>query len=224
MMRISRSHRRFIGRASVALTLIALVALLAQWLGRGSAIPYQTPPQTVQMRLVEMPPPPSPPPPPPPQQKLMEVEKQPEFTEAPPAEEAPVEQSNEAPPTGPLALDAPGQGPADGFALAGRPGGTGSLGGSGGGGNRFAWYSALVQGRISQALQQQRRLYEAKYEVPALIWIGEDGSVEKVELVESSGTAEIDRLLVRAIESMPRLPQPPPQDMPQPIATRIRAS
>jgi TonB family protein len=81
-----------------------------------------------------------------------------------------------------------------------------------------------VQGRISQALQQQRRLYDAKYTVPVLIWIRADGAIDRVELVESSGKPEIDRLLVRAIESMPKLPQPPPQDMPQPIATRVSAS
>jgi TonB family protein len=222
-MKVSSTLRR-LGLGFAALGGLAVLVLLVQWLMRGSAIPYKTAPQTVQMRLVEMPPPP--PPPPPPEQKMVEVKKVPEFTEQPPPEQqqAPPTAADEPPPQGPLALDVQGQGAADGFGLAGRPGGADTLGTGSGGGSRFGWYSALVQGRISQALQQQRRLYDARYEVPALIWIRPDGSVERVQLIESSGKAEIDRLLVRTIEAMPRLPQPPPHDMPQPIATRISAT
>jgi protein TonB len=223
MMVLSPTLRR-IGIGGIVLALLAAVVLLVQWLGRGSAIPYKAQPQTVQMRLVELPPPP-PPPPPPPEQKMVEVTKQPEFTEQPPQQEQQPQTAADEPPPGPLGLDVAGEGPGDGFALAGRPGGRDVLGSGGGsGGSRFGWYSALLQGRISQALQQQRVLYEARYEVPALIWVAADGAIERVELMESSGKPEIDRLLVRTIEAMPKLPQPPPQDMPQPIATRIRAS
>jgi TonB family protein len=225
---LRQSLRQILRRSLVpgcALALLLVVAtLLVQWLAKGSAIPYKQLPKTVQMRLVELPPPP-PPPPPPPEEKMVEVTKRPEFTEQPPEQQQiPETPVSEAPP-GPPALDAQGQGAADGFGLAGRPGGADMLGGgTAGGGNRFGWYSALLTGRINQALQQQRRLYDARYEVPALIWIGRDGQVERVELIRSSGKPEIDRLLVRTIESMPRLPQPPPQDMPQPITTRISAS
>lgn len=212
---------RRIGIGCAMLMFVVAAVLLVRWLGRGSAIPYKAPPQTVQMRLVELPPPP---PPPPPEQKMVEVTKQPEFTEQPPQQELQPQNTAAQPPPGPLGLDVQGQGAGDGFSLAGRPGGNDVLGGGGGGGNRFSWYSALVQGRISQALQQQRQLYKARYEVPALIWVATDGTIERVQLIESSGTPEIDRLLVRTIESMPKLPQPPPQDMPQPITTRIRAS
>lgn len=221
-MVVSPTLRR-IGTGVAVLTLLVAAVLLVRWLARGSAIPYKAPPQTVQMRIVELPPPP-PPPPPPPEQKMVEVTKQPEFTEQPPQQEQQPQSTADEPPPGPLGLDVQGQGPGDGFSLAGRPGGNEILGGGTGAGNRFGWYSALVQGRISQALQRQRQLYDTRYEVPALIWIAADGTVERVQLIESSGKPEIDRLLVRAIESMPKLPQPPPQDMPQPIATRIRAS
>ncbi|MFC4313795.1 energy transducer TonB [Steroidobacter flavus] len=220
MKTVSPTIRR-IGFGFAVLIFLAGAVLLVRWLGRGSAIPYKAPPQTVQMRLVEMPPPP-PPPPPPPEQRMVEVTKQPEFTEEPPQQQ---QSAANEPPPGPLGLDVQGQGAGDGFSLAGRPGGNDLLGGGGGGaGSRFGWYSALVQGRISQALQQQRDLYNARYEVPALIWVATDGRIERVQLIESSGKPEIDRLLVRTIEAMPKLPQPPPQDMPQPITTRIRAS
>lgn len=225
-MAIRSGLRRYLGTSVAALALIAAVVLLMHWLGHRSAVPYKTPPKTVQMRLVVPLPRPPPPPPPPPEQKMVEVKKPLEFTERPPPEQVRTTRAEEPPP-GPPALDVQGQGAADGFGLAGRPGGAETLGGGGGGGgsgDRFGWYSALLQGRISQALQQQRRLYDAKYQVPALIWIRGDGTVERVELIESSGKAEIDRLLVRTIEGMPRLPQPPPPDMPQPIATRISAS
>lgn len=223
-MTVSSPTLRRVGLTFAILGALAVAVWLAQWIMRGSAIPYKAAPQTVQMRLVELPPPP-PPTPPPPEQKMVEVKKVPEFTEQPPPEpqQAQSTASDEPPPPGPLALDAPGRGASDGFGLAGRPGGAEVLGNGRGSGNRFGWYSALLQGRISQALQQQRRLYDAKYAVPALIWVRADGSIERVELIESSGKAEIDRLLVRTIEAM-RLPQPPPQDMPQPIATRISAT
>ena len=165
MMFLSPTFRR-IGSGCIVLALLAGVVLLVQWLGRGSAIPYKAQPQTVQMRLVELPPPP-PPPPPPPEQKMVEVTKQPEFTEQPPQQEQQPQSTADESPPGPLGLDVAGEGAGDGFNLAGRPGGSDAFGRGGGGGDRFGWYSALVQGRISQVLQQQRALYDARYEVPA---------------------------------------------------------
>ncbi|WP_051278431.1 energy transducer TonB family protein [Solimonas flava] len=211
---------RYAGYGFGALVVIALIGSCVYLLGRGSAVPRKAEPQVVQMRVIELPPPP--PPPPPPETRMVEEKPQPQFTEQAPQEQTTPQPSDEPP--GPPALDVQGQGAADGFGLAGRPGGGDFVGGGGGGGSRFGWYSALLQGRISQALQKQRRLYDARWEIPALIWLDETGAVQRVELLESSGKPEIDRLIVSTIEAMPQLPQPPPKDMPQPIATRISAS
>ncbi|MGH8447248.1 MAG: energy transducer TonB family protein [Solimonas sp.] len=211
---------RYAGYGAAALALAAFLGVCIYLLGRGSAVPRKVEPQVVQMRVIELPPPP---PPPPLEQRMVEQTKQPEFTEQPPDEQV-APKNADTPPPGPLALDVQGQGAGDGFGLGGKPGGSDVLGTGASGGSRFGWYSALLQGRISQALQKQRRLYDARYAVPALIWLDADGAVQRVELLESTGKPDIDRLIVSVIEAMPRLPQPPPKDLPQPIATRISAS
>lgn len=210
---------RSIAFGAAAIGLLVGLCLLAYHLFTGEqTVPRKIVPNVVQLKIVQPPPPPPPPPP-----KMIEqpkVTEQEIRTEQPQPDKppAPDKPSDEPPAPGPLSLDAKGEGPPDAFALGGKPGGSDFLGGGGGGGgSKFGWYAAMIQNRARDALQKQRRLMGSEYEVAVLVWLRDDGSPDRVELVESTGDAEIDRMVVQTLEQMPRLPQAPPPDMPQPV-------
>lgn len=164
------------------------------------------------------PPPKTPPPPPPPKMEQQKIDV--------PRPDAPPDKPADAPPPGPdLAVDAAGSGSGDGFGLVGKPGGTDLIGsgtGGGGGGDKFAWYSALVKERIQDAVQRDKKLRAAgEYQRTVNVWIGPGGEVTKVELVGPGGSAELDEALRTALRSVGAVRESAPNDMPQPIRLRI---
>jgi protein TonB len=217
----SRRRQRWIGRAALGVGLLCFVGVVA-WdalsLLSDSKAPKK---QMVQVSILKLPPPP-PPPPPPPEQKPPEPEVKQEV-EAPKPDEP--QQAEEAPPPGEqLGLDAEGSGAGDGFGLAARKGGQDitTIGG-GGQGNRsqFAWFTGTVQAQVQEYLQRNEKLRAADYRVVLKLWFGRDGRVERFELVNGSGNAELDRNLKLAMDEMPRLKQAPPTDLPQPLKLRV---
>jgi protein TonB len=53
------------------------------------------------------------------------------------------------------------------------------------------------------------------------VWVRDDGSIERVNIVQSSGDRERDQVIEAALSRMGRLSQAPPADMPEPISLRI---
>lgn len=173
-----------------------------------------------------------PPPPPPPQQqtleqKMIEQEKmdQPEFKEERPLDEPknePVKDAKSDEPPGPLSLDAKGQGPGDLFNLGGKPGGS-AYGAGGGGGSRWGWYASMVQSQLESALHANRRTRNASMQVQVRLWADGSGRVIRVQLVSSTGDAELDAIIRNEVFSSLVLREPPPKDMPMPMVTRVTA-
>jgi hypothetical protein len=121
------------------------------------------------------------------------------------------------PPPGPLALDAKGEGPGDAFGLGGKPGGNGLLGGGGGGGGGGnGWYTGQVQAKIQQALAKDPTLAKLHWRLAFELWIDATGKVERVQLVTSTGVAENDELIRRALLNVSTL-DPPPKDITLPV-------
>lgn len=174
-------------------------------------------PEVVQLRLVKPPPPPPPPPPP----KVTEQRPQ-EIKQEFKAEAKPVQ--DEPPPPGPPALAGPGEGPPNAFGLVG--GGTGDWG-TGSGGSAAAgyeWYGGLSVARGEAALQKQRRLAGQKFQVVVELWLKPDGAVDRVDVVRSTGKADVDQVIAETLTAMARLPQPPPKDMPMPVVLRYAST
>lgn len=182
-------------------------------------------PEVVELEVVE------PPPPPPPEQQPME-QPEPEMQEVEPVPEEPQmdepppepDSSAEPPPPGPLALDAAGEGAPDGFALGGKPGGQGVLGGGGGGGSPYGWYAALMKGRIQKALQEKDELFGKRYQVAVQVWMTPQGRIQRVELVNSTGQRKLDNLLRQVLMDMPVPKETPPDGMPEPVVIQVSAS
>jgi TonB family protein len=129
-------------------------------------------------------------------------------------------------PPGPPALDAKAEGPGDAFALGGKPGGGDFLGGGGGGGggSKYGWYAAMIQGHVQRSVQSQPNLQRTRYRVSVEIWLSADGTPQRVELISSTGAAELDQKLREALLRMSRMPQPPPSDLPQPVVLQVSSS
>jgi hypothetical protein len=150
---------------------------------------------------------------------------QPPLTEKEIKEEAKVEEPKDAPPDepppGPLGLDTAADGPGDSFNLVGKPGGRGILGGGGGGGSRWGYYSAMVTRQIEEALRSNPKTRTAVTQVQVQIWADRMGRVSRVQIVTSSGNADIDAIIRTEVLPGLTLRDPPPADMPMPIVTRI---
>jgi hypothetical protein len=150
---------------------------------------------------------------------------QPPITEKDIKEEAKVEEPKDAPPDepppGPLGLDQAAEGPGDNFNLVGKPGGRGLLGGGGGGGSRWGYYVAMVQQQIEAALRSNPKTRNSVTQVQVNIWADHSGRVNRVQIVNSSGNAEVDAIIRGEVLGGLTLREPPPADMPMPMVTRI---
>jgi periplasmic protein TonB len=171
-----------------------------------------TPQKVVQeIHLIRPPPPPPdlPPPPPPPEEKVDVHE--PEQKPAPTS-------SNEPPPGEQLGLDAEGTAGGDAFGLIGNKGGRELLGQ---GGSAFVWYAGLVKNQILEQLNTEKQARRGEYSLMVRVWVRNDGSIDRVRVVEGSGNRERDQAIEAALTRMGRLSQAPPADMPEPISLRI---
>jgi protein TonB len=191
----------------VALIGTGAYALLRSFLRAGSPHPQQV---VQQIQLIRPPPPPPnlpPPPPPPPEVKvhIPTPEKQPTPTDHPP-------------PAQNLGLDAKGAAGSDAFGLVGRPGGQDIIGE---GSSAFTWYAGLLKDEIVNQLGAQPMARSDSYTVVVSVWVGDDGTVQRVEIAKSSGDAQRDQSIQSALARLGRLSQPPPADMPEPITLRI---
>jgi protein TonB len=169
--------------------------------------------------------PPPPPPPPPPKVEPPKVD-QPKM-DVPQKMDTPKDASPdkaEAPPAGPdLGVDANGTGAGDSFGLVGKKGAAGLIGG-GGGGNRFGWYGALIRDRIQEALQKDKKLRDiGDLRILVNVWVGSNGSLTRVELLSSSGNADLDNAIKTNLKALPPLREGAPAEMPQPVKLKISA-
>ena len=173
------------------------------------------------------PPPPPPPPPPMPEQKMVEQPKmaEPEFKEEKPVDkpkDEPVKDAKNDEPPGPLSLDAKAVGPGDLFNLGSKVGGS-PYGGGGGGGSRWGWYASIVQAQIETALRANSRTRNATMQVQVRLWADASGRVNRIQLVSSTGDAELDAVIRNDVLGSLVLREPPPKDMPMPMVTRVTA-
>jgi protein TonB len=202
------------------LILLGLLLLVGLGIGLSRLMDAPEPKKKKVMQEISLvkPPPPPPPPktPPPPKEEIRER------IDVPKPQEQPT-QPTEAPPPGPdLAVDAAGSGSGDSFGLLGKKGGV-DLVGSGIGGSRFAWYGALVKDRIQDAISRNKKLRESDYRIVVNVWLSPAGAITRVDLLNSTGSPDLDRELKLALSSIAPMREGVPRDMPQPIRLRVTA-
>jgi periplasmic protein TonB len=193
----------------VSLIGVGTFALMRSFLNSGTGAPKKT---VQEIHLIRPPPPPPdvpPPPPPPPEEKVdvHEPEQQPDPTP-----------SNEPPPSEQLGLDAEGTAGGDAFGLVGNKGGRDLLAS---GGSAFMWYAGLLKNEIQESLSAEKQTRSGNYSVNLRVWVRDDGTIDRVRIIQGSGNPDRDRAIESALSRISRLSQAPPADMPQPINLRI---
>ena len=173
-------------------------------------------PRVQQISLIKPPEPKPEEKPPEPEQKPPEVKEEVKLDEPPPEPQA----ADAPPPGADLGVDAKGDGGGDQFGLVGKPGGR-ELTTIGGNGSRFGGYLGMVTKDVDDVLRRNDKVRSGKYKVTVKLWIALSGNVDRFELLNSTGDAEVDAEMKRALAGIKLLKDPPPADMPQPVRLLI---
>lgn len=205
--------------AAFALGGLALLVVAALLLMKFLSGPSEKPSGIRQIALIKQPPPPPPPKPPekPPEPpkvkeevKIDQPKDEPKPDEPKAADEKPASDK-------PLGVDAEGGAGSDGFGLAGNKGGRDFLTTGGGGG---AYYSGLLQRQFHEALSRNRKVLKEEFKVVVKIWLGDDGRVQKADIVTGSGNPKVDDLIQLTLLDMTPLKDIPPSSM-RPMQLRL---
>jgi periplasmic protein TonB len=195
--------------AFVVAVLVGGVLFIRSFLVGGQV---QQPKVVQEVHLIRPPPPPPPeekPPPPPPEEKV--ITPQPEQHPDPTP-------SNEPPPSEHLGLDAEGGAGGDAFGLVGNKGGRDLLGT---GGSAVAWYSGILKNAVLEQLSAEKELRTGSYKLTIRFWLRDDGTVDRVAIVQGSGDRDRDRLIEAQLSRLTRLPNAPPAGYPMPATLTI---
>lgn len=206
----------------IAIALVALLLLGGLGYGIKKLMSGGTP-HKKQVTTVKLIPDTPPPPPPPPPKELPKEQPKPDAPK-----EIKVEQPKpaEAPPAENLKMEGPaGDGPSPfqaGAVSNDYKGGDVKTIGSDGGA-KFSWYAGLVKSQIEATIEKEKKLTVGQYKLVVSVWLKPNGDLERLDLVQSDASPEVEQTLKSALENMPPIREAPPQDMPQPIKLRISA-
>ncbi len=171
---------------------------------------------TKQERKIEVvqiirPPPPPPPdqPPPPPEKVQQELPKD--------VPEPTPEQPQQAPPA--LGIDAQGGAGSDAFGLAGRPGGSDLIGGTGTA--PYAWYTSRISDAVRDKLAASTCAKSAQGSLSVHVLLAADGRVKQIKLASTTGNVRTDACIESALTSLTHMSDPPPLGMPEEVTLKI---
>ena len=213
------------------LAVLVALGLLVYSLVSGKSKPTKAAPK---ISLIPMTPPP--PPPPPKEEKKPEPPKeQKEMKEIP----APPKDAPPAPPSQELKMDGPaGNGPSvfsagkitsDDISNVGKgpaapvaPAAPAALPTTGLF-SPFGGYANQLKSEVQRLLQRNKDLRTQSYRIEVRVWLAKDGSLQRHELVGSTGDLELDNLISQALTAS-QVFSAPPDRMPQPIRLRINTA
>jgi len=95
--------------------------------------------------------------------------------------------------------------------------------GSGGRGvlNPFNVYAGTIKNELQRILSRRADLKRRQYRVEVDVWVNDDGSLKKAELLGTTSDADTDAAIRSALAELPKFSEAPPLRMPQPIRLRI---
>jgi protein TonB len=85
----------------------------------------------------------------------------------------------------------------------------------------FTFYTGALQQQLQSEFARRDKIRRGNYRVELKLWIARDGTIQRFQLLDSSGSEEMDREIQLAMADVPRLRQAPPPDMPQPVHIRL---
>ena len=211
--------RPWLRTAALAVGALALLVGAALLLMKFLSGPTAKPTGVRQVALIKQPPPPPPPKPPekPPEPPKVKEEVKIDQPKDEPKPDEPKASDDKPASDKPLGVDAEGGAGSDGFGLAGNKGGRDFLTTGGGGG---AYYSGLLQRQFHEALSRNRKVLKEEFKVVVKVWLGDDGRVQKADIVSGSGNPKVDDLIQLTLLDMSPLKDVPPSSM-RPMQLRL---
>ncbi len=209
MLKLKSNQQMLMKRALIVLLLLSLLAMVFYGLShllKGSSQPKH---QVTTIKLIPDTPPPPPPPPPKEQPKEQPREEQ-KVQEVKPIETPPMEA---------LKMEGAAGDGASPF-QAGKVTNN-YIGGDNG--SKYAWYAGVIKSEIQLALEKNPLLKNGQYKAIVSVWLKSNGEIEKVSLLDSDASPEIEQAVKLTLESLHAIRQAPPADMPQPVKLRITA-
>lgn len=85
----------------------------------------------------------------------------------------------------------------------------------------FAWFTNKVDAQIKKALDAEKDLSKAKYQVDVRVFLNAQGNIDHAELIDSSGDVETDALIRKILSHIPPLNEAAPEDMPRKVIVRM---
>ena len=147
----------------------------------------------------------------------MEPQPVPEAEEVKPAEEAPPSPADDM--ADPMQIDGDAQSGGDAFNIGAGKGG-GMAGGGGGLGS--GTYSQFLAYAFQRLLRDNPELRNLAFNLQGEVWLSAAGEITRVELVKSSGDAEVDAQVLAALRAAPPLTQRPPASMTLPVRIALQ--
>lgn len=211
-----------LGRFAVPAVIVLLMVAGAWWayknLGSGTKAPRA---QTVKIAVL----PDTPPPPPPPKEEKRPEPKPEENKPQPQEQPKPVD----VPEPQQLKMEgAAGDGPSAfgaGAVNSEYKGGAVMAGGNGGTlADKMAanGFGNAARRELNEHLNRDQALRRAgDYKLPVSLWVRADGSIERFQLDDASGNAEVDTRVRQALAQFRGFRNPPPAGLPQPIRLQV---
>jgi outer membrane biosynthesis protein TonB len=81
--------------------------------------------------------------------------------------------------------------------------------------------TSQIKTLLEDALVRNEKLKQKNYVSVIKVWVAQSGLIEHIELVSSTGTAEIDGAIQQSIRGTEKLSEAPPDAMPQPVKLRL---
>jgi len=216
--------QKHLSKVIMVLALLLIFAAIYYFVANKKPSKKIMPTQVVQLKIIV--PPPPPPPPPPPKEEPVKVKEQVQQPTPEPIQ-APMPKS-EAPPTPQLAADSEGAGD-----LSGKAGGTpytgdGAIGGGEGGngtGTSKGSYRGALAGEFREKLRSDRSRLRSSVPIKPVsvsVNVAADGTIEKIDLLESTGRSEMDRIILEILREIKKASSPPPNGQAKTYSWRIR--
>lgn len=211
--------RPWLKNLALALVMLGLMVAVVLMVMKFLSAPAGKPRGVQNVAILKQPPPPPPKPPekPPEPPKVKEEVKIDQPKDVPKPDEP--KAADEKPASDkPLGVDADASAGSDGFGLAASRGGRDLLTTGGGGGG--AYYSGLLQRHFFEALTRNRKVLKDEFRVVVKVWLGDDGRVQKADIVSGSGNPQTDELIQLTLLDMNPLKDVPPSSM-RPMQLRL---
>jgi len=119
-----------------------------------------------------------------------------------------------------MQIDGEAQAGADAFNIAAGSGGGMAGGGAGRVGNAtYGQYLAYQFQRILRDAEETRHL---SFRLQANVWLNDAGQITRVELLRSSGDADVDARVIAALRAVPALSERPPASLSLPVRVSLQ--